>query len=116
MGKNCIKRLTVTLDEYIIKIAEEKAKTMFKGNVDNYINWLICSNNKFEVKKAVKDLEKQLEEQKPEAIPETLKTAMYNNECDFCKQPIYQGDEICRAEGYANYIHRKCCRRSEEKK
>lgn len=111
MGANSIKRLTVNLDDYVIKIAEEKAKVMFKGNVDNYIHWLISSNNKQQVKKVVKDMEKKLEEKKPAAIPNTSKTAMYNNVCDFCKQPIYQGEEICKAEGYENYIHRKCCKK-----
>lgn len=115
MGKNYAKRLTVTLDDYIIKIAEEKAKILFKGNIDNYINWLIWSDDKQEVKKAFKKIEKKQEEKKPVAIPETIKIAMYNNVCDFCKGPIYQGDEICKAEGYENYIHRKCCKKIEEK-
>lgn len=114
MGGNCTKRLTVTLDDYIIKIAEEKAKILFKGNMDNYINWLICSNNQQAVKRAVKEIEKKCDKKKPTAIPDTLKTAMYNNVCDFCKQPIYQGDEICKAEGYENYIHNKCCKQVEE--
>ncbi|QGU94459.1 hypothetical protein GOM49_04500 [Clostridium bovifaecis] len=111
MGVNNVKRLTVTLDDYIIKIAEEKAKIMFKGNMDNYINWLICSNNKQEVKKIVKTIEEKQEKKKPLEVPETFKTAMFNNVCDYCKQPIYQGDEICKAEGYDSYIHRKCCRK-----
>jgi hypothetical protein len=114
MGVKNIKRLTVTLDDYVIKVAEEKAKLMFKGNIDNYINWLICSNNKHEIRKAAKQLESKLEEKKPLAIPDTKKTAMYNNTCDFCDDPIYQGDEICKAEGYANYIHRSCCKKVEE--
>ena len=45
--------------------------------------------------------------------PGTDKTAMYNNVCDYCKEPIYQGDEICKAEGYENYIHKKCCKTKE---
>jgi hypothetical protein len=116
MGKDYSKRLTLTLDDYVIRIAEEKAKVMFKGNLDNYINWLICSNNQQEVKKAIKEIERKLEEKKPLAIPETLKTAMYNNTCDYCKELINQGDEICKAEGFDSYIHRKCTRKVEEKK
>lgn len=116
MRKSCAKRLTLTLDDYVIKITEQKAKIMFKGNIDNYINWLICSNNKQEVKKAVREIDEKLEKKKPAAIPETLKTAMYNNICDFCKEPIYQGDEICKAEGYENYIHLKCSKKTEDKK
>jgi|GEM_PF-1732147 len=115
MGDKNVKRLTVTLDDYVVKIAEEKAKVMFKGNMDNYINWLICTNNKHEIKKVVKQLEMNQEENKPIPIPDTRKTAMYNNLCDFCKEPIYQGDEICKAEGYDNYIHRKCCKKEEER-
>lgn len=111
MGVKSEKRLTVTLDDYVIKIAEAKAKIMFKGNIDNYINWLICTNNKLEVKKAVRQLEMKRDEKKPVAILETLKTAMYNNICDYCKEAIYQGDEICKAEGYENYIHRRCCKK-----
>ncbi len=114
MSKNSTKRLTITLDDYIIKIAEAKAKIMFKGNMDNYINWLICSNNKQDVRKAVKIIEADKEKKKPIAVPETLKTAMFNNVCDYCNQPIYQGDEICKAEDYENYIHKRCCRRIEE--
>lgn len=116
MGKNYIKRLTITLDDHIMKIAEEKAKILFKGNMDNYINWLICSNNKQEIKKVIKRREREEGEKKPIAIPDTLKTAMYNSTCDYCKEPIYQGDEICKAEGYANYIHKKCCRKGEKSK
>lgn len=111
MGVKSDKRLTVTLEDYVIKIAEAKAKIMFKGNIDNYINWLICTNNKHEIKKAVRQLEMEKDEKKPISIPDTMKTAMYNNICDFCKEPIYQGDEICKAEGYDNYIHRKCCKK-----
>lgn len=106
-----IKRLTVNLDDYVMKIAEEKAKVMFKGNMDNYINWLICSNNRNEVRKIVSEKEKELEEKKPRKVPDTQKTAMYNNVCDFCKQPIYQGEEISKAEDYENYIHLKCCKK-----
>lgn len=109
-----IKRLTITLDDYVLKVAEEKAKMMFKGNLDNYINWLICSNNKHEIRKVAKQLESKLEEKKPLAIPDTRKTAMYNNTCDFCNESIYQGDEISRAEGYSNYIHSGCCKKVEK--
>lgn len=114
MGIRNAKRLTVTLDDYVIKVAEEKAKVMFKGNMDNYINWLICSNNKHEIKKAVDKFERNQEEKKPIAVPDTKKTAMYNNTCDFCKEPIYQGDEICKAESFENYIHCRCCKKGEE--
>lgn len=107
------KRLTVTLDDYVIEAAQQKADVMFKGNLDYYINWLICSNNKQEIKKKVKDIQKGQEKNKPKAIPDTEKTAMYNNTCDYCNQPIYQGDEICKAEGYENYIHKKCCKTKE---
>lgn len=113
MSKNSTKRLTVTLEYYIIKIAEEKAKVMFKGNINNYINRLICSNNKHEVRKAVKIIEQEQEKKKPLAVPETVKTAMFNNVCNYCNQTIYQGDEICKAEDYESYIHRKCCKESE---
>jgi len=65
MGVKKDKRITVTLDDYVIKIAEAKAKIMFKGNIDNYINWLICTNNKVEIKKAVRQLEMKKEETKP---------------------------------------------------
>lgn len=111
MGKAESKRLTVNLDEYVIEIAQKKANIMFKGNLDYYINWLICSNNKQEIKKRVKFKEEALDKKKPQAIADTLKTAMFNNVCDFCNGPIYQGEEICKAEGYENYIHKKCCRK-----
>lgn len=113
MGENRNKRLTVTLDDYVIKIAEEKAKLMFKGDINNYINWLICSNNKQEVKKIVEELDKKLSMKKPVLITGSEKNAMYNNVCAFCNKPIYQGDEICKAEGYDNYIHKKCSRKNE---
>lgn len=106
-----IKRLTINLEDYILDIAEEKAKIMFKGKIDDYIHWLICNNNKYEVKKKIKEIEKLLEEQKLTAIPETYKTAMYNNICEYCGEAINQGDEICRAEGYKNYIHKKHCKK-----
>ena len=86
---------------------------MFKGNIDYYVNWLICNNNKQAIKKKVKSLEKEKEKKKPTVIPDPDKTAMYNNVCDYCKEPIYQGDEIFKAEGYENYIHKKCCKTKE---
>lgn len=110
MEDSKIKRLSVNLEEDIIKIAEEKAKLLFKGNMDNYINWLICSNNKIHVKNLLWKKEREREEVKPTILEGTEKTAMYNNICDFCKKGIYQGDEICKAEGYQNYIHKKCCK------
>ncbi|MDW8802474.1 hypothetical protein P8V03_15095 [Clostridium sp. A1-XYC3] len=113
MGKSKFetKRLTVTLDDYVIEAAQKKAQIMFKGNLDYYINWLICNNNKQEIKKKIRGIQKAEERKKPTAIQNTEKTAMYNNTCVFCKQTIYQGDEICKAEGYENYIHKKCCRK-----
>lgn len=113
MDKATSKKLTVNLDEYVIELAIQKANIMFKGNMDYYLNWLICSNNKLEAKKKVKLKDEDLEKSKPRAISDTVKTAMYNNVCDFCKGSIYQGDEICRAEGYENYIHKKCCKKEK---
>lgn len=108
-----IKRITISLDDYVIEIAEQKSKAMFKGDMDNYINWLICNNNKHAVEKKIRALEKRQEEKKPSAILDSVKTAMYNNVCEYCNEDIYQGDEICRAEGYDNYIHKKCCKSEE---
>jgi hypothetical protein len=111
MGNATSKRITVSLEDYVIEVAQQKAKIMFKGNLDYYINWLICSNNKQVVIKKVKLIDEDLEKKKPQSITDTVKTAMYNNVCDFCKSPIYQGGEICKAEGYENYIHKKCCKK-----
>lgn len=111
MDNATFKRLTVNLDDYVMELALQKADIMFKGNMDYYINWLICSNNKQEVKRKVKLKDEDLEKRKPQAINDTVKTAMYNNACDFCKRPIYQGVEICKAEGYENYIHKSCCKK-----
>ena len=59
MGKLCkTKRLTVNLDDYVIEIAKQKAQIMFKGNLDYYVNWLICNNNRKEIKKKIKTQEK----------------------------------------------------------
>lgn len=114
MEKVSSKRLIVNLEEYVVEVAQEKANIMFKGDLDCYINWLICSNNKHEIKKKVKLIDEVLEAKKPEPIPDTVKTAMYNNVCDFCKEPIYQGEEICQAEGYEHYIHKKCCKKESK--
>lgn len=114
MDKAACKKLTVNLDDYVIELAQQKANLSFKGNLDYYINWLICSNNKLAVKKKVKLIDEALEKRRPQPIPDTVKTAMYNNVCDFCKESIYQGDEICKAEGYENYIHKKCCKKESK--
>jgi len=111
MGKTASKRLSVNLEDYVLEVAQQKANIMFKGDIDYYVNWLICSNNKREVKKKIKLINEALEEKRPKAIPDSVKTAMYNNVCDFCKEPIYQGDEICKAEGYGSYIHKRCCKK-----
>jgi hypothetical protein len=104
-------RLTINLEDYVVKIAEQKAKYMFNADISSYINWLIRSNNKREIRKKVLEIEASLEEIKPDMSPNTSKIAMYDNLCKFCNKEIYAGDEICRAEGYENYIHKKCCKR-----
>ena len=110
--QNDFKRVTINLEEYVLKAAEEKAKIMFRGSLDDYINYLICSNNVAVIKKAVKREEARIEKLKPTMLEGSVKSAMYNNVCDFCKRPIYQGEEICKAEGYESYIHKKCCKDS----
>lgn len=110
MEKENNKRLTVNLEEYVIQVAEEKARANFKGSLDYYINWLICRDNASKIHNYIRKRDEDLEKKKPKLIPNSLKAAMFNNNCDFCKEPIYQGEEICKAEGYENYIHKKCCK------
>lgn len=107
---NNSRKLTINLDNHIMEIAEQKAKVKFKGNIENYINWLICTNNESEVKKKVEELEKNQEKDKAVAIPDTVIVARYKNVCDYCKEVIYQGEEICKAEFYEYYIHKRCCK------
>lgn len=104
------KRLIVSLEDYVVEAAEEKARANFKGSLDYYINWLICRDNASKIKKVIKKRNEDLEKKKPNMITGTLKIAMYNNTCDFCKEPIYAGEEICKAEGYEKYVHRGCCK------
>ncbi|WP_156940020.1 hypothetical protein [Clostridium lundense] len=54
-----------------------------------------------------------MENRKPKAAPNSLKTVVFNNICDFCKELIYAREEICRAEGYENYIHKKCFKKNK---
>lgn len=95
-----------------MEVAEQKAKYMFNADISAYISWLIRSNNIREIKKKVIEIEEALEATKPEMIPDTQKFAMYDNTCKFCNQQIYPGDEICKANGYENYIHKKCCKKT----
>lgn len=101
------KIMTVKLESYVIKIARKKADLYFKGDLSNYINWLICTNNSKVIKKIIKDKE-EIDKEKPRMIPDTMRSAMFNNVCEFCKNEIYPGEEICQAEECKNYIH-KCC-------
>jgi hypothetical protein len=103
-------RITLTIEDYVVEVAEQKAKYIFNADISAYINWLIRSNNKREIKKKVLELEAALEATKPEMLPNTNKIAMYDNTCKFCNNEIYPGDEICKAEGYENYIHKRCCK------
>jgi hypothetical protein len=107
-----IVRITINLEDYVVTIAEQKAKYMFNSDISAYINWLIRTNNKSEIVKRVIEIEDDLEAIKPEMTPNTLKVAMYDNTCKFCNHEIYPGDDICRAEGYENYIHKKCCKKT----
>lgn len=103
-------RITITLEDYVIAVAEQKAKYMFNSDISAYINWLIRSNNKREIRKKVLEIERTLEAAKPLMIQGTQKIAMYDNTCKFCNHEIYPGEEICKAEGFENYIHKKCCK------
>lgn len=106
------KIMTVKLEDYVIKIARHKADLYFKGNLSNYINWLVCTNNSKLIKKNLKVKEEEIDKEKPRMIPDTSKSAMFNSVCEFCKKEIYPGDEICQAEGCKNYIH-KCCAKAD---
>lgn len=112
MANSNIIRVNINLEDYVVAVAEQKAKYMFNADLSSYINWLIRSNNKREIRKKVLALEEALEATKPEMTPNTNKIAMYDNTCKFCNGEIYPGDEICRAEGFENYIHKKCCKKT----
>ncbi|QGU94506.1 hypothetical protein GOM49_04780 [Clostridium bovifaecis] len=103
--------LNVTLKNYVIETAEEKAKMMFDGSMNMYINYLICKDNKGRIRRKILELERKLEAKKPKKIAGTGKKAMYSNTCEFCKMAINPGEEICQAEGYSNFIHSKCCKK-----
>lgn len=114
MGNSNIVRITLNIEDYVVDVAEQKAKYMFNSDMSAYINWLIRSNNKREIKKKVIAIEEALEATKPEMLPNTNKIAMYDNTCKFCNHQIYPGDEICRAKDYENYLHKKCCKKPLE--
>ncbi|WP_461205388.1 hypothetical protein [Clostridium sp. DL1XJH146] len=109
MDKN-YKIMSIKIEEYVMEIAKNKANLLFDGDLNNYINWLICSNNLKEMRKELNRVEELKKKKKPIMIEGTVKVAMYNNICDYCKRAIYPGDEICQGEGYKNYIHKKCCK------
>jgi len=102
------KKKTVCLQEIIAKVAEQKARMVSGGNFSSYISMLIYKDNEEEVKREIEEEEKR----KPERTSEVT-FAKYKNECVYCKKSIRIGDEICKArfaDGFEQYVHRKCCR------
>lgn len=102
------RKKTISLPDYVAKIAEHKAKIRFGGNFSNYLQWLICNDNTDEIKKMLDDEENR----KPKQISE-VRTAEFSNRCPYCNKKIKVGEKICNAlfpDGHEQFVHKKCCR------
>lgn len=102
------KKKTISLPDYVAKIADRKAKIKFGGNFSNYLQWLICNDNTEEINKELNEEE----ERKPKRISD-FKAAEYSNKCPYCNKKIKVGEKICNAhfaDGREQYVHKKCCK------
>jgi hypothetical protein len=102
------KKKTISLPDYVAKVAESKAKIRFGGNFSNYLQWLICSDNTDDVQKLLDEEERK----KPIRLSDVRK-AEYINKCPHCSGQIKMGDKICNAlfeDGHEQFVHNKCCK------
>ncbi|HBM75486.1 MAG TPA: hypothetical protein DD429_08035 [Clostridiaceae bacterium] len=102
------KKKTISLPDYVARIAEIKAKLKFGGNFSNYLQYLICSDNADDIKKLLEDEENQKPKQISEARP-----AEFSNRCPCCNKKIKIGEKICNAlfnDGHEQFVHKKCCK------
>lgn len=99
-----VEKKTISLQPYVLKIAEEKAEMFHGGSLSGYINWLICSDNTKKVKAALD------EERKPIRVSDTIQAEKVTL-CHACNEYIRAGDDICRAkfqDGWIHWVHLKC--------
>jgi hypothetical protein len=83
------KKKTISLPDYVAKVAESKAKIRFGGNFSNYLQWLICGDNTDDVKRILDEEEKL----KPVRLSE-IHIAEFANKCPHCGGKIKAGDKI----------------------
>lgn len=99
---------TISLPDYVSRVAEQKSRTRFGGNFSNYLQWLICTDNPEEIKKILEDEEQK----KPKRTSDEF-TAEYISKCPHCGKKIKVGDRICKslfADGHEQFVHKRCTR------
>jgi len=105
------KKKTISFKEYVLDVAEEKAKEMFGGNLSSYLSWLICYDNKAKVEKTLEELELR----KPKRISE-FRLAMFDSDCPYCGKRVKSGDaiyDVILPSGVERFVHKNCSRESK---
>ena len=99
---------TISLQEYVVEVAEKNAKIMCNGNLSNYINSLIYNSNREEIE--LKAKEKELNKPKRCGV---IFAAQKSSTCEYCGKQIKPRSKICNGEfldGHQSYVHQRCCR------
>lgn len=99
---------TISLQNYVLEAADQKARELFGGSLSNYLSYLICNDNKQRIEKSLQDIELM----KPVRISE-VKLAQFESECPYCGKKIRTGEAIysCKLyNGLERFVHKNCSR------
>ncbi|MDF2881629.1 MAG: hypothetical protein K0R54_2186 [Clostridiaceae bacterium] len=99
---------TISLQDYVLEAAEQKAKQYFGGSLSNYLSYLICNDNKKKIENSLEEIEMK----KPIRISEG-KAAQFDSDCPYCGRKIRTGEIIYNVvicNGIERWVHKNCSR------
>lgn len=102
------KKKTVSFQEYVLEVADQKSREMFGGSLSNYLGWLICNDNREKIEKILEEIELK----KPNRISEQ-RPAKYESICPYCGKKIKAGEaiyDVILANGLERFVHKNCSR------
>lgn len=99
---------TISLQNYVLEVAEQKSRELFGGSISNYLSYLICNDNKEKIEKCLQKIELM----KPVRISEA-KAALFESDCPYCGKKIKIGESIYNVllyNGLERCVHKNCSR------
>lgn len=99
---------TISLQDYVLEAAEQKAKQFFGGSLSNYLSYLVCNDNKEKIENSLEEIELK----KPIRTSEA-KTAQFDSDCPYCGRKIKTGEliyNVVLSNGLDRWVHKNCSR------